>query len=91
MYYRGLRNLRDVSLNSHFLVLFKTPRCQGSINTLAYQLFPGKSKGFLEIFRNATELPFSYLFIDCKSDTPNFIRLRSCLLPGESTVCYILK
>lgn len=35
--------MRDISLNSHYLVLFKNPRDMNQVNCLARQLYPQKS------------------------------------------------
>ena len=41
--HRG-KELRDISLNCHYLVLFKSPRDSSQVNHLASQMFPGHSK-----------------------------------------------
>ena len=43
------REMRTMSLNSHYLVLFKNPRDSLQITTLARQMYPGQSKFLLEI------------------------------------------
>ena len=35
VFYRRLKTMRDISLNSHYLVLFKTARDQSSVATIA--------------------------------------------------------
>jgi len=37
------RSMRTVSLNAHYIVVFKNPRDGMQIQTLAWQMFPGKS------------------------------------------------
>lgn len=71
---RGIES-RNISLNSHYIVLFKNPRDQSIASMIARQMFPRNIKKFQEIFQDATSEPFSYLFIDLKSDTPEEIRL----------------
>jgi hypothetical protein len=73
--------------NCQYLVLFKNPIDQQQIATLARQMYPGKSKHFLEEFTKATEKPFSYLLVDLKPTTLESERLRSNVLtlsPSES-------
>ena len=43
IFHRG-KQLRDMSLNSHYLVLFKSPRDSSQVNHLAKQMFPGHTK-----------------------------------------------
>ena len=43
IFHRG-KELRDMSLNCHYLVLFKSPRDSSQINHLAKQMFPGHVK-----------------------------------------------
>ena len=62
---------RQISQNSDYFCIFKNPRNCSEIRTLAQQLTPG-SLDLIEIYKKATETPFSYLFInltqECNSD-----------------------
>ena len=42
---------RTISLNSHYMVLFKNPRDDGQMRSLAQQVFPTKVKFFMDSFR----------------------------------------
>ena len=79
MYYHGREN-RSMSLNSHYLVLFKNPRDQQQIMVLARQMYPDNSQGFLTAYRGATEKPYGHLVVDLKPDTPDDQRLRPNVL-----------
>ena len=91
LYFRGLKNMRDISLNTHFTVLMRSARDRSSVVTLARQMFAGNYKYLLDAFDDATKTPYSYLLIDSKPSTPNPLRLRSKIFPGETTVCYLPK
>mgnify|MGYP001595909180 FL=1 len=82
---------RTISVNTHVLVLFKNKRDESQIVRLAKQLCPDISKGFLEAFQHATSRPFGYLVVDCDPKSPNEIKLRTKIFPGEQTVCYMKK
>ena len=43
------------SLNCHYMILFKIPRDQTIIHTLARQMFPGSGQYLVEVYQNATE------------------------------------
>ena len=74
---------RTISLNAHYVVLFKNPRDASQIGVLARQMYPGNSKFMQEAFADATLASRSYLFIDLKPDTPETLRLRTRILPEE--------
>ena len=63
LYYQGKEN-RTMSLNSHYLVLFKNPRDQQQVMALARQMYPGNAKHFLKEFKKATHEPFNYMVLD---------------------------
>ena len=74
---------RSISLNSHFLVLFKNPRDKLQILTLAKQMYPGQNDLFLNQYEEAVKRPFGYLLIDRKTTTQDSCRLRTNVLPSE--------
>jgi 3'-phosphoadenosine 5'-phosphosulfate sulfotransferase (PAPS reductase)/FAD synthetase len=66
---------RNISLNCQYIVNFKNPRDKSVIVHIARQMFPTKIKQLQNVFEDATQKPFTYLFIDLKPDTPEKIRL----------------
>lgn len=83
---------RTISLNSHYLVIFKNPRDKSQLNVLARQLFPDKMKYFLESYLDAVEnKPHSYLFIDLKQSTLEKNRVQTGILPDEERFFYTSK
>ena len=90
LFYRG-KEMRTISLNSHYMVLFKNPRDQSQINHLARQMYPNKSKFLVESYRDATLVPYGYLFIDLKPTTSEELRLRGNIFNDEFPVVYVQK
>ena len=82
LFHQGKGN-RSISLNSHYLVLFKNPRDKLQILTLAKQMYPKQTDWFLKQYEEAVRRPFGYLFIDLKPNTEDSCRLRKNVLPGE--------
>lgn len=82
IFHRGSQ-MRSLSLNSHYLVLFKNFRDRSQVDNLARQVAPHNIAGFRRAFAEATREPFGYLLIDCKPDTPDELRFRSHLTPEE--------
>ena len=78
--------MRTLSLNAQYIVLFKNPRDRAQSMSLARQIYPNYIQKFLAIYSSATEKPFSYLFIDLKSDTPEEVRLLSNVLGEQSHI-----
>ena len=74
---------RSISLNSHYLVLFKNPRDKLQILTLAKQMYPGQTDFFLNHYEEAVKRPFGYLLTDLKTTTQDNCRLRTNVLPSE--------
>ena len=82
LFHQGKGN-RNISLNSHYLVLFKNPRDKLQILTLAKQMYPRQTDWFLRQYEEAVQRPFGYLFVDLKSTTQDNCRLRTNVLPNE--------
>ena len=85
------KHARTISLNSHYLILFKNPRDAGQFGVLARQMYPNGSKFAVEAFKDATEKPYGYLLVDLKPDTDEQYRIRTNIFPGELTTVYVKK
>src|SRR3990167_1434163 len=59
LFYHG-KEMRNISLNAHYLVLYKNPRDKSQIRYLAQQIFPENTKFLANAFNNATLHPHSY-------------------------------
>lgn len=74
---------RTISLNCHYIVLFKTKRDQLQVQTLGRQLLPGQSGYFMESYADATASRHGYLLCDLHPRTEKEFMLRSRIFPGE--------
>jgi hypothetical protein len=83
--------MRTVSLNSHYMVIFKNPRDAGQIRHLANQLFPGQTKYLIDSYKQATSTPHGYLLLDLTQNTLENNRVLSGILPTEEGYYYIPK
>jgi hypothetical protein len=90
LFFAGKQN-RTITLNAHYMALFKNVRDQTQITSLARQMFPGKTGFMQEAFKDATWKPYSYLFIDLKPNTDDSQRLRSQIFPDETNYVYVAK
>ena len=82
---------RTISLNSHYIVLFKNPRDGSQITHLAKQMYPGRVSYVQESFKDATTAPHGYLLLDLRQETPDQLRLRTSIFPHERQVVYVPK
>lgn len=85
------KELRNISLNAHYMFLFKSPRDSSQINHLAKQMFPGYVKYMQEAFNDATAKPHGYLLCDLKPQTLEDFRLRTNIFPEEMQYAYVKK
>ena len=77
------KEMRNISLNAHYIVLFKSPRDKQQISMLARQINPGKVQEFMRSYEDATSRPHGYLMLDLKPTTSDQDRLKTNILPGE--------
>ena len=82
------KEMRTLSLNSHYIILFKNPRDSLQICTLARQMYPGKSKFLVEAFNDATRQAYGYLLLDLKPTTEDRLRIRTGILPDNIQIVY---
>ena len=85
------QEMRNISLNTHYIILFKNPRDSQQISTLARQMYPGKSHFLIETYQDATKKPYGYLFIDLKPNTNDQLRIRTGILPDDTHYVYVNK
>lgn len=77
-----------MSLNTNYMVLFKNPRDITQVDVLGQQMY-GK-KAFAKAYKMATDIPHGYLLIDLKQQTPDQLRLRSNIFPGNDTDVFVI-
>ena len=77
------KEMRNISLNAHYIALFKSPRDKQQISMLARQVNPGKVQEFMRSYEDATSRPHGYLMLDLKPTTSDQDRLKTNILPGE--------
>ena len=82
---------QTISLNAHYLVLFKNPRDVTQFATLARHMYPDSSKFAIEAYRDATSVPFGYLLVDLKPDQDERCRPRTNIFPGKRQYVYVKK
>jgi hypothetical protein len=84
LYHKG-PIVRDLNLNSHYLIIFKSPRDKMQIKALAKQIYPNASGYFMSAYEQSTSAPHGYLIVDLKQDTPDDLRLKTRIIPSEES------
>ena len=84
-------NARSININTHILVLFANKRDESQAMHLAKQIYPTKTKGFMEAYYDATNSVFGYLVIDCNPRSHRMLKLRANIFPDETTYVYVVK
>ena len=81
---------RNISLNAHYIVLFRNRRDSSQVDRLGKQIFPGKTKWDLgDAYRKATSKPYGYLLVDLKPETKDHLQLRTDIFPGQIQRVYL--
>lgn len=89
--YQKSQHMRNMNLNSSYLVLFRTPRDVNQLEYLSRQMYGHKRSKFLvSAFQMAAELSsHPYLVVDLKADSDEIIRVRSNVFPSELTYIFL--
>jgi hypothetical protein len=82
---------RTISLNTQYVILFRSLRDASQITTLGRQLFPGKSKLLTQVYEDIMKKSYAYLVIDNSPHGHLDYRLRTNVFPGEYPLIYIPK
>jgi GTPase SAR1 family protein len=80
------KGFRDISLNSHYIVLFRNVRDGTSINYIARQYAPNDVNHVVESYRDATSKKFGYILFDFRQVTEECMRLRTNLFPDDNGI-----
>ena len=83
------KKTRTISLNTHYMIIFKNPRDKAQFSQLARQMLPGKTQFLNECYVDATSRAHGYLFLDFKQQTPDNLRVRTNIIPGEKVIMLI--
>ena len=72
---------RTISLNAHYIILFKNVRDATQVQCLARQMFPRKSEAMMQGYKDATGKPYGYSLVDLTQPMDDRYRLRTKIFP----------
>jgi hypothetical protein len=78
-------SLRTISLNTHYMVLFKNPRDATQIRTLSQQMYPENSRMLIDAYRDATSQPYGYLLLNLRPDACDALRILTDVFDKQPT------
>ena len=84
-------SMRNVSLNAHYMILFKNPRDKGQVRALGSQMYPGDSNFLVSSYRDATQERYGYLLLDLHPETPEPLRVRTGIFRDNISHAYVPK
>ena len=88
MFHQG-ESMRTVSLNCHYMILFKNPRDKGQIRALGSQMYPGDGNFLVSAYRDATDARYGYLLLDLHPETPEDLRVRTGVFADDVGHVYL--
>ena len=80
--------MRNISLNSNYIALMRNSRDRAQITHLARQMYPGRSECLTAAYEDATKDSYGYLLLDFRNTTPEQLRVRTGLFPGDDMYAY---
>ena len=83
-----IKSICEISLNSHFVVLFKNCCDATQIQTYMRQAFQENAKNAFQAYKNATSEARGYLLLDFRPETFASQRIRTGIFPNEVNYIY---
>lgn len=81
---------KEIGLQCQYMVVFRNPRSQQQIGILGNQLLgKGNTGYFIDAYRKATAKSHGFLLVDLARCTPEKLRLKANILPGEQLTIYL--
>lgn len=81
---------RTISLNTKYLVCFKSPRDKKQFEYLAFQVFPESPKALVKVYNEVTAKAYSYFILDFSQAVSESLRYRADIFnPFYSAICYV--
>lgn len=87
LFHKG-SHTRDISLNAKYIVAFKNPRDKLQFQFLSRQIYPENPKDLLNVYKEITKEPHSYLLIDLTQAINESLRFRTDIFNKEYCICF---
>jgi hypothetical protein len=87
--FRQGTRMRDISINTKYMILFKNPRDRRQIINLSSQIYPKDSEFLIDAYKQATRRPHGYLLLDFDQSTKEGRRVITGIFPPEFPMAFI--
>lgn len=77
------KNMRNISLNAHYLVLFQNPRDKSQVSRLGGQAFPGDVPWFKTVLQRVFRIPYRPVVLNFHHSTPTAESISCDLFPED--------
>jgi len=74
---------RTITLNTHYFIIFKSPRDNRQIKHFGWQVFPNHPQFISKAFQIATNRPYGYLCVDLRPNSIDSTRVCTGITPDE--------
>lgn len=75
--------MRNISLNCHYIIILKNVRDKSQIINFAKQFAPGKTREFINVYKDATKEPRGYLKLDLTPTAEDQLRIQTNIIPVQ--------
>lgn len=82
-------HMRTLSLQLHYIVLFKLTRDMSQAMCIFKQIAPRRTNLLMAAYEDSVKTPYSYLVIDCCPSSRHPFVWRNGIFPGEVTYAYL--
>jgi len=79
----------NIFKNCHIWILFKNESEMHQLRSIGSCM--GICKAFIAIYKTSTKERGGYLVVDRHPDTVDRFKFRSCIIPGQETLLYVLR
>jgi len=83
------KEMRNIFLNAQYKVLFNNPSDVTQLTVLNSRMFPGHPKFLKEVMRDAARKPHAHIVLDVHPRTPEDLRVRSEVFPGQDNNVFL--
>ena len=81
--------MRSISLNAHYIVIFRQTRDISQIGVLARQIFGNRAKEFIDLYDEAMETLYNYVLINIHPSNTKRISVHLNIFPPKNEIVYI--
>lgn len=83
------REMRNIYLNAMYKILFYNPGDLTQISLLNNRMYPGHPQFLCKVLKEVSKQPHGFILLDQHPKTPNDLRVKSHIFPGQENYIYL--